>query len=125
REFSYVQKLFLTVFSSPRRTLRRLNQINSKLNSTKVIELVYDTPARAVIRWHWLDGIVSSKDICLFNQGIYSAIPTMWGLPRARVQEESCAFNGGSYCEVILDWGRNIRKSRGVISQFFKRRSSL
>ena len=125
REFSYVQRLFLTVFSSPRRTLRRMNQINSKLNTTKVVELVYDTPARAVIRWHWLEGIVSSKDICLFNQGIYSAINTMWGLPPTRVQEKSCVFDGDPYCEIILDWGKNIRKSRGVISQFLRRRSSL
>jgi hypothetical protein len=38
REFSYFQKLFLTFFSSPRAILRILNRLNTKLNTTKIIE---------------------------------------------------------------------------------------
>ncbi len=125
REFSYVSRLFLMIASSPRRTLRRMNQMNMKLNTTKVVELVYDTPSHAVIRWHWREGIVSSKDVCLYNQGIYSAIPTMWGLPAAKVAEDPCTFEGGPYCEIVLQWGRNISKSRGWMSQRFASRSSL
>ena len=44
REFSYWQKIFLKIFSSPRSVLRRMNQLNTKLNSTKIVELIYDAP---------------------------------------------------------------------------------
>jgi putative nucleotidyltransferase with HDIG domain len=125
REFGYFQMVFLRFFSSPRRALHKLNQLNSKLNSTKIVELIYDTQSHAIIRWHWRDGIISSKDVCSYNRGIYSAIPTMWGLPAAQVTEEHCAFEGDPFCEVVVFWGRHIGRLREVISQLFIRKSSL
>lgn len=125
REFSYWQRIFLRVFSSPRFTLRRLNQLNAKLNSTKIVELVYDTSSHAVVRWHWREGVISSKDVCSYNRGIFSAIPTMMGLPAAKVVENPCTFEGGPYCEVTVTWGRNVSKLKGRFSQVFARKSSL
>jgi putative nucleotidyltransferase with HDIG domain len=119
RQFSYIQKLFLTIFSSPRGILRRLNQMNTKLNNTKIIELVYDSPGKAVIRWHWREGIVSSKDICSYNQGIYSAIPTLWGLPPLQVKENTCHFEGGPYCEIVLNWSLSRGRFRNLLSRWF------
>jgi putative nucleotidyltransferase with HDIG domain len=125
REFSYWQKILMKIFLSPRGVLRRLNQMNSKLNTTKILELVYDTPSHAVIRWHWRDGVVSSKDVCSYNRGIYSAVPTIWGLLPARVTEEHCAFEGSPYCEITVDWGGYIGRFRGLFSQMFASRTSL
>ncbi len=125
REFSYFQKVFLTVFSSPRRALRRANQLNTKLNTTKVIELIYDAPGRAVVRWHWLDGIASAHDICTFNRGIYSAITTLWGLPPAQVVETTCTFEGGPYCEVTLTWSLARGAFKNLLGRMFTRRARL
>jgi putative nucleotidyltransferase with HDIG domain len=105
--------------------LRKLNQLNSKLNSTKIVELIYDTPSHAIIRWHWRDGVVSSKDVCSYNRGIYSAIPTMSGLPPAQVREDHCGFEGDPYCEVVISWGRHISRVREILSRLFIRKSSL
>jgi putative nucleotidyltransferase with HDIG domain len=125
REFSYFQMVFLRFFSSPRSMLRKLNQLNSKLNSTKIVELIYDTPRQAVIRWHWREGVVSSKDVCSYNRGIYSAIPIMCGLSAAQVTENHCGFQGDPYCEVVISWGRNISRFRGIFSQLLTRKTSL
>ncbi len=125
REFGYFQMVFLRFFSSPRRALHKLNQLNSKLNSTKIVELIYDTQSHAIIRWHWRDGVISSKDVCSYNRGIYSAIPTMWGLPAAQVTEEHCGFEGDPFCEVVVFWGRHIGRLREAMSQLFIRKSSL
>ena len=125
REYSYWQRIFLKALSSPRLILRRLNQLNTKLNSTKIVELVYDTFSHAVVRWHWREGVISSKDVCSYNRGIFSAIPTMLGLPAAKVVENTCTFEGGPYCEVVVTWGRNVSKFRGRFSQLFTRKSSL
>jgi putative nucleotidyltransferase with HDIG domain len=125
REFSYFQKIFLKIFSSPRLVLRRMNQLNTKLNSTKIVELVYDSPGRAVIRWHWRQGVVPSKDLCGYNKGIYSAIPTLWGRPPAQVAEGVCTFAGGPYCEITLSWAISLGRVRSWLDQVLTRKSTL
>jgi HD-GYP domain-containing protein (c-di-GMP phosphodiesterase class II) len=125
REFSYWQKIFLTIFSSPGGVLRRLNQLNTRLNTTKIVELVYNAPGRAVIRWHWREGVVASKDICSYNRGIYSAIPTLWGLPAANVSENPCRFEGGAYCEIVFSWSLSKGRFKNLMSNLFTRKSTL
>jgi len=125
REFSYWQKIFVRIFSSPRLILRRMNLLNMRLNTTKIVELVHDSPGRAVIRWHWRDGIMSSKDICSYNKGIYSAIPTFWGQAPAKVEERSCSFEGNPYCEITFTWGISWGNFRRFFSQFLTRKKTL
>lgn len=127
REFSYFQKIFLKIFSSPRRSLRRVNQLNMTLNSTKVVELLFDGPRKAVLRWHWRDSASSSKDICSYNKGIYSAIPTIWGRPPAKVEESSCAFAGQSYCEITISWTLSLGLGplQDVFAHLTTRKSTL
>ncbi len=125
REFSYWQKIFLKIFSSPRITLRRINQLNTKLNSTKIVELIYDSPGRAVIRWHWRENVAASKDLCSYNKGIYSAIPTLWGRQAAKVVESGCSFEGAPYCEITLTWAMALSKFRNRFSSMFTRKSTL
>jgi putative nucleotidyltransferase with HDIG domain len=125
REFSYWQKIFLKIFTTPRLALRRMNQLNTKLNSTKIVELVYDSPGRAVIRWHWRPGVVPSQDLCAYNKGIYSAIPTLWGRAAARVEENVCSFKGGPYCEITLTWAISLGRVGSWLGQILTRKSTL
>jgi putative nucleotidyltransferase with HDIG domain len=125
REFSYWQKIFLRIFASPRSVLRRMNQLHTKLNTTKIVELVHDAPGRAVIRWHWREGVVSSKDICSYNKGIHCAIPTFWGQPAARVEESSCRFEGQPYCEVTFTWSVSWWRFGSLLSKLLTRKSTL
>jgi putative nucleotidyltransferase with HDIG domain len=125
REFSWWQKIFVKFFSSPRRILRRMNMLNTNLNSTKIVELVHDSAGRAVVRWHWREGVVASRDTCAYNMGIYSAIPTLWGQPPARVEERLCHFEGHPFCEICISWTHTWTEFRGFLSQFMPRRSAL
>jgi putative nucleotidyltransferase with HDIG domain len=125
REFSYWQKIFLRIFSSPRKILRRSNQMNNNLNTTKIVELIYDAPGRAVLRWHWRDSISNAKDICSYNKGIYSAIPTFWGRPAARVEEAACRFEGQPFCEITLTWPINWGGFKTFLPRFQTRKSAL
>jgi putative nucleotidyltransferase with HDIG domain len=125
REMSYVQKLFLNIFATPIGMLRRLNLLNSKLNTTKIVELVYDAPGRAVVRWHWKTGIPVSKDICEYNKGIYAAIPAIWGVPPGKIEENPCQFEGGEYCEVIVSWSLLSGRLSNFLSRLSTRKSNL
>ena len=119
KEFSYVAKLFLTLFSSPRRILMRMNQLNAKLNTTKTIQLLENAPGRALLRWHWRSGVKSSHDVCDYNRGIYSAVPTLWGYPPAKVEENPCTFRGGDHCQITITWGFSAGKVIRVFQKVF------
>jgi len=108
RKFSYVQRVLLFAFKNPRRSLRRAQAINDKFNRNKRLELVSTTRNTAVIRLHWFPEIPGHKDFCLYNQGIYAAIPVIWNLPTGLVEETSCYFSGDEYCEFHLTWIRKF-----------------
>ena len=57
-----------------------------------------------ILRLHWFPDIPATKDFCLFNQGVYTGLPTVWNLPIAQVQETKCFFEGDDYCEYHCKW---------------------
>ncbi len=104
RRFGYIQDIFLRLFTSPLQGLRKVQEVNDRFNRTKRVELSDLAPGRAVVRLRWFEGMELSRDICLYNQGIYSAIPSVWGLKPASLIETQCAFDGGEICEYRLRW---------------------
>ncbi len=45
-----------------------------------------------------------SRLICLSRQAQGAALPTLWGLPPARLVEKNCITRGDDYCEYQLQW---------------------
>ena len=113
RNISMLLNFFLTTFSTPRILHKRINQINQQFNTTKIIETVYISSKRMVVRLHWKEGRSLNKNVCLYNQGIYAAIPTLWGLPPQNVNETECYFNGAPYCQY------NITFQKRKLTQWF------
>jgi len=118
RRYGYIQNIFLRLFLTPAQGLRKAQQINDRFNRTKRVDLVELTEGKAVVRLSWHEGMDHSKDVCLYNQGIYSAMFQAWGIPPGSVTETECAFAGGSYCEYPLRWQR-VSRPFGFFSRFF------
>lgn len=104
KKFSYITRIILFAYRNPRRSLKRIQAVNDKFNKNKSIEVVATTRDSAVIRLHWFPDIPATKDFCLFNQGVYTGLPTVWDLPPAEVQETKCFFEGDEYCEYHCKW---------------------
>ena len=104
KKFSYIQRILLFAYRNPRRSLKRIQAINDKFNKSKSIEVVETTRDQAVIRLHWFKDIPTTKDFCVFNQGVYTGLPTVWNLPPAEVKETKCYFEGDEYCEYSIKW---------------------
>ncbi len=104
RKFSYVQRILLAAYGNPRRSLRRAQQINDRFNRNKRVEIVETTRDSGILRLHWDLGIPATKDFCLYNQGIYIGIPTLWDLPPGVIDEPMCFFRGDPFCEYHLKW---------------------
>lgn len=104
KKLGYVQRIIMFAHKNPRRTLKRVQAINDKFNRNKRIEVVEALRDRATVRLHWFPEILGHRDFCLFNQGIYSGIPTIWNLPPAQVEETRCFFRGDDCCEYRFKW---------------------
>jgi two-component system, cell cycle sensor histidine kinase and response regulator CckA len=115
KKLGYVQRIIMFAYKNPRRTLRRVQAINDKFNRNKTIEVAAATRDRAVVRLRWFKEIPAIIDFCLFNQGIYSGIPTIWDLPPARVLETKCFFKGDDCCEYHFKWERKPRWREAIL----------
>jgi len=118
------KSLIVKVFGSHNRALKNAQRINTKWNKSKEVELVKINRNDAIIRLHWNPRMDVSKDICLYNQGAYTFIPTTWGGKPLSLKEEKCYFEGSPYCEYHLKW---IIKNRfqEIFSRFFAPKSVL
>ncbi|MEW5912080.1 MAG: HD domain-containing phosphohydrolase [Thermodesulfobacteriota bacterium] len=124
QRLGYIQQILLRAWASPKVAIKRLETINKKFNRTKDLELIESGTERAVVRLHWHRELELSKDFCLMNQGVYSAIPTIWGLPPAKVEETHCQFDGDPYCEFEIRW-QNPSTLRRLQMLLHNRRSLL
>ena len=120
----YIQKIFVKAFWSTKTALRHIQKINDKFNRSKKVELVRVGRNEAVVRLHWDRTMGVSKDLCLYNQGNYAFLPLTWGSAPLKVDEVSCAFEGGDYCEYHLKWPARNRFYE-VFSRFYTSRSVL
>ncbi len=125
KHFGYIQKIFLHAFGGPLGILKRINHINSQFNTNKVVETVYTSTRHAVVRLHWKENRGITSDICAFNRGIYSAIPTLWKLPPAEVEEPYCFFKGDPYCQFNIHFQHGTHNIYSLFNHFQTRKSQL
>lgn len=115
KKLGYVQRIIMFAHKNPRRSLKRVQEINDKFNRNKTIELVETKRDSAVVRLHWFRDIPAHIDFCLFNKGIYSGIPTIWNLPPAILEESKCYFQGDDYCEYHLKWQKRFSLKESML----------
>ncbi len=112
QRMGYLQKIILYAFGNPYKIMQRIQKVNDHLNKTKTVELIESSPNSSVVRLHWKRDIPLSRDFCLYNKGIYQAVPAIWGAPSAQLEETKSFFDGDEYCEYHVKWrGHNKFKS--------------
>jgi PAS domain S-box-containing protein len=104
QRFGHIQKIFIYSLGNPGHVIKKLQKINDHFNRTKTVEISNLTKTTALIRLHWDKAIPLNRDFCLFNKGIYQAIPTIWNCPPAELIETKDFFDGDDYCEYQLKW---------------------
>ena len=120
----YIQKIFVKAFWSSKRGFKNVQKINDKFNRSKKVELVEIKKNGAIIRLHWDAKMQLSKDLCLFNHGIYTFLPTIWLGKPLKLEEKCCYFEGAPYCEYHIKWQFQNR-IREYFSRFFASRVML
>ncbi|UCB49428.1 MAG: GAF domain-containing protein [Deltaproteobacteria bacterium] len=100
----YIQRIIVKAFWSIKHGLKNLQKIDAKFSRTKRVELAEIKRNEAIVRLHWHPGMDVTKDTCLYNQGLYSFLPIIWGGKPITLREECCYFHGAPYCEYHLRW---------------------
>lgn len=120
----YIQRIFVKAFWSTKTALKHLQKINDKFNRSKRVELVSIRGNEAIARLYWNPQMCVTKDMCLYNQGVYQFMPLIWGGAPLTFKEECCYFEGADYCEYRLRWSAKNRFHE-TLSRFFRPRSVL
>jgi len=119
-----IQSIIVKAFWSTKKALKHAQKINDKWNRNKKVELVEIKRNRAIVRLHWNPEMNSSRDICLYNQGAYTFLPSIWGGQPLNLEEKSCYFKGAPHCEFLLKWPAKNRFHE-IFSRFFASKSVL
>jgi len=106
RRLGYIQRILFFAFRNHAHTLKRLQSLNDKLNRTKRVHMDDLRKDGAVVRLEWFNDIPMTRDFCLMNRGIYTAVPVVWNEPPLQLDERKCYFEGDDYCEYHLSWKR-------------------
>ena len=119
-----IRALIVKVFGSHHIVLKNIQRVNAKWNRTKKVELVVLKKNSAIIRLHWNPRMDSSRDLCLYNRGVYTFISTTLGAEPLDFNEKKCYFDGAPYCEYHIKWNTNNRLQE-FVSRFFEPKSVL
>lgn len=120
----YILKIFVKAFWSSKMAFKHAQRINDKFNRSKRVELAASERGSAVIRLHWDPNMVLSKDLCLYNQAIYTFMPTIWLGTPIKLEETRCYFEDHPYCEYHITWPFQNRIWE-YFSRFFSSRTML
>ena len=120
----YAQRIIFKAFWSVRKALKHGQKVNDRWNRNKRVELVELKKNNAVVRLHWDPKMEVTKNICLYNQGVYASMPQIWEGSPAVIKEKCCYFDGNPYCEYHIKWPFKNRFHE-ILSRFFTSKSVL
>ena len=96
-------QIFLMRVAGVRSTIKRLPQENAKFNRNRTIEVVENQNGKAVVRINWNQDPDLTRLFCDMNRGVYEGLGRLTRNP-ATVEESTCQFAGGGFCEYHIKW---------------------
>jgi diguanylate cyclase (GGDEF)-like protein len=105
--------LLLRGLGSPRQVFKQLPRAVAKFSTTSTMEMLDAGETHALVRYRLHDGFEHSRHDCRYAQGLVSAVPTVFGLPPARVLHEECESDGEPACLYHVTWDRRARTPWG------------
>jgi diguanylate cyclase (GGDEF)-like protein len=106
--------LLLRAMGSPRTVFQRLPRAVAKFTTTSRMEIVESGAVSATIRYTLQPGYRHSRLDCEYAQGLITTVPTVFGLPPARIEHDECESDGHEACVYHLSWDRRslLRRRR-------------
>ena len=104
--------LLLRAMGSPRQVIRSLPRAVAKFSTTSTMEVVACDATSAVVTFRLHEGYPHHRLDCRYAQGLITTVPTVFGLPPARIRHDECESDGFPVCTYELSWERRNRLRR-------------
>jgi diguanylate cyclase (GGDEF)-like protein len=101
--------LLIRAIGSPRQVYRQLPKAVAKFSTTSTMEILEAGTTHATIGFRLHEGYVHSRLDCDYVQGLIGAVPTVFGLPPAKVLHDECESDGFPACVYHLTWDNRRR----------------
>jgi diguanylate cyclase (GGDEF)-like protein len=104
--------IVLRAMGTPRQVFRTLPRAVAKFSTTSTMEVLDAGATSATIRYTLHEGYAHSRLDCIYAQGLFSVVPTIFGLPEARIRHDECESDGHPACVYEVTWDRRSRLPR-------------
>ncbi|SFF21159.1 GGDEF domain-containing protein [Blastococcus tunisiensis] len=104
--------ILLRALGSPRQVINQLPRAVAKFSTTSTMEVLDSGATSATIRYTLHPGYRHSRLDCSYAQGLFSVVPTVFGLPAARIEHDECESDGHGACVYRITWDRRTRLPR-------------
>src|SRR5215213_6796211 len=104
--------ILLRAMGTPRQVFRKLPRAVAKFSTTSTMEVLEAGASTATIRYTLHEGYRHSRLDCSYAQGLFSVVPTIFGLAEARIQHDECESDGHPSCLYTVSWDRRGRFPR-------------
>jgi diguanylate cyclase (GGDEF)-like protein len=104
--------ILLRAMGTPRQVFRKLPRAVAKFSTTSTMEILDAGATSATIRYTLHEGYGHSRLDCIYAQGLFSVVPTIFGLAEARIEHEVCESDGHPACVYLVSWDRRSRLTR-------------
>ncbi|QQR89071.1 MAG: HAMP domain-containing histidine kinase [Myxococcales bacterium] len=105
---SYGPLRFIIWAASPDTILRLAARTLRLFSSVSKYEVLSE--GRNSIRLKYTTSVKEHRLVCLSRQAQTAALPTLWGLPSAQINETKCVAWGDPCCDFELRWFRRTRR---------------
>ncbi len=104
---------------NPERAYKKVPQYAHLFDKSTLFDIEISGEGQATVIFSLLEGGRMSKHACYYAQGVLAAIPTVWGLPPASVQETQCMLDEESNSESnpLQDFKQCIYKMTWVVPE--------
>ncbi|TFB87517.1 bifunctional diguanylate cyclase/phosphodiesterase [Cryobacterium algoricola] len=99
----------LSAFASPAAVYRQLPRLIPKFTTTSTMESVSVRRTSATLRYRLHEGYRPSRLDCQYAQGLFAALPSMFGLNAAIVVHPECQCDGYECCIYEVTWSTRRR----------------
>ena len=104
--------ILLRAMGTPRQVFRKLPRAVAKFSTTSTMEVLEAGATSATIRYALNEGYAHSRLDCMYAQGLFSVVPTIFGLSEARITHDECESDGHPACVYEVTWDRRGRLPR-------------
>jgi diguanylate cyclase (GGDEF)-like protein len=104
--------ILLRAMGTPKQVFHKLPRAVAKFSTTSTMEVLEAGATTATIRYTLHEGYRHSRLDCIYAQGLFSVVPTIFGLAEARIQHGACESDGHPSCLYVVSWDRRGRLPR-------------